>query len=190
MHGVKHGEEQDAAEAPENNPFDNQPKAKPAIGLYCSVSCRVLDVILQGIRRCGRHAGDTGEDGGTDGGMPDASLFTLPSYETGAVELDDAGCPPLPAQPDLFDAVLALADAGLTRSNIVYPSYWHTLFTLPDVGCGIVYKFVLPYFNLLHDHPLLVPSFASNLKRRISIRRPSRPIRSPRVWRRWRRARG
>ena len=108
-------------------------------------------------------ANDAGEDGGTNLGLPDAGPFTLPTFESGVVELDDAGCPPRPAQPDLFDTVLALADAGLNRCNIVYPSYWHSLVAPP--GGGIDDKFVLPYFNLLHDHPLLVPSFASNLKK-------------------------
>ena len=102
-------------------------------------------------------------DSGPDGGPPDSGPFTLPIYTTGVVLLDDAGCPPLPAQPDLFDTVLALADAGLNRCNLTYPGDWHLLFRLPDGGGGIDDEFVLPYFNQLHDHPLLVPSFASNL---------------------------
>ena len=107
---------------------------------------------------------DSGIDGGTpDSGGPDGGLFALPVYGTGAVALTDAGCPPLPAQPDLLDTILALADAGLNRCNLDYPSDWHMLFALPDGGGGIDDAFVLPYFNQLHDHPLLVPSFASNL---------------------------
>src|SRR5580698_1546446 len=76
-------------------------------------------------------------DSGPDGGTPDSGPFTLPVYGTGALALDDAGCPPRPAQPDLFDTVLALADAGLDRCNITYPSDWHSLFALPDGGGGI-----------------------------------------------------
>jgi len=103
------------------------------------------------------------DDAGQDRGIADAGPFTLPVYTSGALELDDAGCPPLPAQPDLFDKILALADAGLTRCNLTYPSGWHSFFALPDGGGGIDDEFVLPYYNRLHDHPLLVPSFATNL---------------------------
>ena len=115
--------------------------------------------------------------GPVDAGPIDAGPFVLPQYTSGAVPLDANGCPPLPAQPDLFDTVLALADAGLTRCNLTYPSDWHQFFTLPDGGGGIDDLFVLPYFNQLHDHPLLVPSFATHLTKDLdSAGQSSRPV--------------
>jgi hypothetical protein len=111
----------------------------------------------------GTDAGDGGPgelgDGG-DGGQAEVP-FCVTDFGTGAVALDDAGCPPLPPQPDLLDE--ALAQVGLDRCTFAYLTNWHLFFTLPDGGGGIDDPFVLPYFNVIHDHPLLAPSFARNL---------------------------
>jgi hypothetical protein len=110
----------------------------------------------------GPDAGDAGfpDSGVADGGDAGA-LFCVTVFGTGAVPLDDAGCPPLPPQPDLLDQ--ALTQVGLNRCTLAYLSNWHLFFTLPDGGGGIDDPFVLPYFNVIHDHPLLAPSFARNL---------------------------
>jgi hypothetical protein len=118
----------------------------------------------------GSDAGDAGLDGGSDGGDAGADAgprFCLGLFTTGAVALDDAGCPPLPPQADLLDQ--ALADVGLDRCKLRYPGDWHRFFKWPDGGGGIDDPFVLPYFNVIHDHPLLAPSFARNLARDLDV---------------------
>ncbi len=79
----------------------------------------------------------------------------LPAFEIGVPQLDASGCPPAPATPDVLDE--ALAKLGLTRCTFTYPDSWRKAFSFVEDG------YRLPYTDVIHDHPLLLPPFARKL---------------------------